>query len=350
MKTHTAHTTLFELPNNVEVELPIPPDTIMEYNEPLIHVGKDTITVAYLAHDDDAEDPQDNDDYFGHIYNCRRHSSSLKDYERVLGLRDGGPDLYLVNEDKAVEEAINRICNDPADLARVAEWCRDHWEQADGCTDEKFIEGNLCRLNELAPVFDTDALLLEMWQEGRHDGTIGDPHAVLLDVFEHGQVCYSVSGHGPQCDFDTARAGACWVPSQYGREELLRRAEVYRLGKITKATLQGKTHYYVSVFDPEGKPVPTHDCLEWHNAFEALSKVKCGWNQPQQEAEAQAARELATQAAATYTDWCNGNTFITVVVTYDLDGNEIDYDTCGGYIGDDSAFEALQEAFKEKVQ
>ena len=35
-----------------------------------------------------------------------------------------------------------------------------------------------------------------------------DHDIFAVDVYEHGQIMYSLSGNGPQCDFDTARGGA----------------------------------------------------------------------------------------------------------------------------------------------
>jgi hypothetical protein len=123
---------------------------------------------------------------------------------------------------------------------------------------------------------------------GDWDGEPRDPYAVLLDVYEHGGVSYSLHGTGTQCQFDTARGGACYVPSDMHREDL---------DKLPRD--------------------------------EALAKV----------------RELAAADAKTYTDWCNGNCFVTVVATYDREGALLDWDSCGGYIGDDDAYAALKEEF-----
>lgn len=40
-----------------------------------------------------------------------------------------------------------------------------------------------------------------------------NPDAVILDVYSHGTDHYSVSGEGMQCEWDTARGGAVWVPA-----------------------------------------------------------------------------------------------------------------------------------------
>lgn len=41
-----------------------------------------------------------------------------------------------------------------------------------------------------------------------------------VDVYEHGLISYSLSGTGPQCDFDTARGGACIaIPNDFTNPE-----------------------------------------------------------------------------------------------------------------------------------
>jgi hypothetical protein len=217
MKTHThtyTHTsTTYTIPDlDIEVELPFTPDLIMEYKEPLVRITDDKIILGYLAHASDCANPCEDDNYMGHIYDCRRHSRTLKDYERALGLGD-------------------------------------------------------------------------------FDGEPRNPYAVLLDVYEHGGISYSLSGQGAQCQFDTARGGAVWVPSEELKKEL----------DLTVAD---------------------------------AAQVR--------------ARELAAQAAKTYTDWCNGNCYGVVVVTYDKEGTEIDHDSCWGYIGTDCAYESLQDLFPKE--
>jgi hypothetical protein len=211
MKTHTGNYYFVPGTDELEVELPIEPSG-MAYREPLVRIEGDQIVLGYLAHDDCAEDPLENDDYAGHIYEARRNGPTLRQYEQARGL-------------------------------------------------------------------------------GRYKGEAPDPYAVLLDVYEHGGIAYSLSGTGQQCQFDTARGGAVWVP-----------------GDLLRADIEASA-------DPAAR-----------------------------------ARECARIDAEQYTAWRNGDCYLTVVVTYDKDGEQIDLDTCGGYYGGDSAYEALQEHFpKEEV-
>lgn len=61
----------------------------------------------------------------------------------------------------------------------------------------EFVQGNPHYINYVS---DPDAWIEEMSVD--HD-------LYSVDVYEHGQVMYSLSGGGPQCQFDTARGGAC---------------------------------------------------------------------------------------------------------------------------------------------
>jgi len=288
MKTHTHTRTTYTIPGTeIEVELPIMPDDIMLYKEPLVRITEDKIVLGYLAHDEHCENPLENG--AGHIYDCRRHSRTLDDYCAALGLRrdGGGLDLELVPEEDVVKECLRRIEADPELFSKALAHCYDHWEPKgqDEETDAEFVGRCLDSIDELTPILDVGAVNLEMWHAGRKNGTIGNPYAVMLDVYEHGGIAYSLSGDGMQCQWDTARAAAVWVPS--------------------KALI------------PE---------IEIHADAET---------------RANRARELAKEAADQCTDWCNGNCFSIVVVTYDKAGNETDHDICSGFVGDDYAYKAL---------
>ena len=68
-------------------------------------------------------------------------------------------------------------------------------------------------LEPLADLF-TEASVEDCWDEACAAGEVGSPFAVSLDIYEHGGVAYSVSGGGMQCQWDTSRGGAVWVPDE----------------------------------------------------------------------------------------------------------------------------------------
>lgn len=362
MKTHTSHkiTTTHTLKDGTEIELELPfkPDCIMDYKDMLVKETADTLTIGYLAHDDDCANPLEDCDGMGAIYECRRHGPTLADYEQALGLADGGPNLDLVDEDAVVERALTQILAD-ADLTETAlAHCNEYWDRAergydpDPDQDEDFIRNCLDSENELYPIIATDSIRLTLWQEGRAAGTIGDKHAVLLDVHEHGQVSYSVNSGG-SADWDTARCGAVWVPDEYAREELLRRAPMYQKGKIEKCRGPGEAY---AVYEYRGSAIDsahTATFSQWHEAFEKLKQAAPqDYLLPMASAERIAARELAAQAATIYTDWRNGNCFGVVVATYSLKGIDVgemlNDDACWGLIGDDYAYDSLKNDYFPK--
>lgn len=351
MKTTTRET--YTIPGtDIEVELPYKPSFIMEHKEPLIRVAEDKVIVGYLADDSNCENPLTSCDGMGAIYECRRHGDTLRDYEKALGLYDGGPDLDLVAEEAVTQAGLHLILNDPLEKEAALERCLDQYAKEGDESDEDFLRRILDSPSELECVLDdVDRLRLALWREGRNNGTIGDKHAVLLDVYEHSGISYSLSGEGMQCQWDTARGGAVWVPDKYAREEIVRRGPVYQKGKIIQQPLKSKTQYGVRTyasfgfFDDVVHPTFEH----WHEAFSYLEQLdNVTYLQPLADAEHDAAREIAKSAAEEYTSWCNGDCYGVVVAIFDRYGEILDEDACWGYIGDDYAYQALQDEFPKE--
>lgn len=343
--THTHTTTTYTIPGTeIEVELPFEPSPIMHYREPLVRITDDKIILGYLADDSDCENPLESDEGMGHIYEARRHGNTLSDYCDALGLRHdgGGPDLDLVPEEDVVAEAHRRLLADQGHeglAVKARDYClANGWDLVEGEGDLKYITRCLDSINELTPVIDIPTIQLDLWREGRKNGTIGSKYAVMLDVYEHGGISYSVSGEGMQCQFDTAKNGAVWVPNDCCLDEIKRRGAVYRKGRIYPGQ---RSDSWAVLHSPLNNVRSSAPFDSWGQAFEYLQALDVEPMHTQDEAEHIAARELAGQAAETYTDWCNGNCFITVVATYDKDGTETDYDTICGFVGADYAYEAL---------
>lgn len=100
---------------------------------------------------------------------------------------------------------------------------------------------------------------------------------VLLDYFEHSGCVWSVSGEGPQCQWDSVRFAGIWVPDR---------------------------------------------CL-----LNEVQKIKLG---PDRFVKM---REWARQACETYTQWCNGEVYGYSVRVMDETGEEISRDSCWGMYG-----------------
>jgi hypothetical protein len=59
-----------------------------------------------------------------------------------------------------------------------------------------------------------------MWEAAMEAGTLGNPDAVMLDLYEHSGQWWSISGHGMQCRWDTTNGAGVWVPDDCLMEEM----------------------------------------------------------------------------------------------------------------------------------
>lgn len=268
--------------------------------------------VGYLCYDEDCQNPLEWCDGMGHIYSSHRDSSTHEEMQEALGLNNNWePDLESLREDAeiaAILEAVKKI-NDSFDngtTVLLVEYShRDYQEDVDvydvvvqypkqkrtlkafeayawndsGRQHVVTFRGNV------QVVRDWDEVALEMWREGRRNGTIGNKYAVMLDVYDHGGTSCSVSGEGMQCMWDTAHGGAVWVPDKCLIEDI----ESY----------------------------------------------------PEDDKRRRRVIELARQACEEYTAWCNGECYGVVVETFTLvgDGDDAEWqsnddnEACWGYIG-----------------
>lgn len=365
--THTTHTATVTLTcgTDVELVLPIEPDSVMMYKDRLQRQVGNTITIGYLAHDSDCQNPLEDGDGYGKILVARRHSSDLPEFYKALGLDSSGSPDYEFDDDEAVEKECDRQLRLMADakhpdgsftLVKIhGDLEGMGFEQGEGSGVFQHVMENIEEI-DLEDYFDFDAIRKALWEKGRADGTIGNKYAISLDVYEHSGISYSLSGGGMQCRFDTARGGALWVPNDVCEEEIKSRGPVYQKGKIVSSQLRTKHQYNVRTYESFGLfDEVVHPPFDtFGEAYQYLKELNWeGYVQPLEDAEHDAARELAKQAADIFTEWSNGNCFGYVVATFELpeeveDGQEIDYedhDSCWGFIGDDDAYSNLKEAF-----
>lgn len=374
-QTHTKNTLTYTTLDGREVELELyhKPDSIMDYKDSLIYENANKVIIGYLSHDDDCMNPLTDCDGMGNIYSAHRNAGRDQHgmMREALGLNsDWEPDLELVCESDIVIRAHKLISESnrlhqgasPRRFIDALDYCEENYQRDDDDqTDLEFVCDCLSDYDNLRE-FDADwieEVAMELWKEGRESGLYGNAWAVSLDVYEHGGVAYSVSGEGMQCQFDTARGGAVWVPDDVAEDEIVSRGKVYQKGKIIDANiLRGdgnkffvRTYAKFGEFDDVVHPGFKH----WYDAYQylkGLDESSLTYLQPLMDAQYDAARELAKQACSVYTDWCNGACYGYVVETFDLEGveegDEIeseDQDAVWGFVGDDHAYDSLQEAF-----
>lgn len=355
-----------------------------EHHDPIVELICDgrVAVVGYLSHDNDPSiHPLKDFDGQGRIYGRGRYAMERDDEGNVrqaLGLNgDWEPDLdhsevesrfeeaYLewlgAQSDEEIREILSILwgcdfnaitdeavrCN-RLDMAEVDGRIHCEFEEAvydltEACPEE--VDGKQIREYEFVlPVHPLLKSRMECWEEARAAGEIGDVDAVVLDVYEHGGVAWSVSGEGMQCRWDTSSGAGVWVPDTCARDEILRRALVYDYVRIVERGYRTKARY--GVIAPDGSEVCEKE--SWAVAFDAATTVRNACAQagekPVRNGRAAAAEELARSAVEEYNKWLVGDVWGVCFEAYLVDGDgeqgEMIYgDACWGFIGNEYAEE-----------
>lgn len=357
--THT-HSYTSTLVDGIDVVLAHSPlDFLNRFSE---KVGN-KIVVGYIVDDSDAENPLENMDGEGSIYTAHRHGSTLRKFFEAIG-RDRNGDL---DYDSLLEhpEAFKALWTDvAANESEFRGWLLEQTTFVDaGDKPEAVYKREAEKLWDrtggcnaiAAAIYDfgfTSKVEDQLYRKLVADGKIGDPDAVLLDVYEHSGVVYSVSGTGMQCQFDTSNGGAVWVPEEFAREEVTRRAVVYRHGMIQSSTLGS---HKVWTFQLDGEEKATGTFSSWGECFEAASKRVEGIDGGDERlGRRRAAAELAQSACKLYTDYCNGSVYGVVVETHRVsEGSDesevVDVESVYGFYGIEAAEEELKTQFESEV-
>lgn len=235
---------------------------------------------------------------------------------------------------------------------------REGWEFALDYVAEWFLD--VPRWAELEPgwrdkLADLAQLLCEReaqaaWERALVAGSIGHPLAVLLDIYEHGGVVYSVTGSGMQCRWDTTRGGAVWVPDE-GAEDHIRRNVLRGLG--------------VGDAGSKDDPLAARDSFDgvntWTGAYAARSRAMAGMVEaagvsigPPELGRllAEEAERYCCGVLEDYNAWVNGEVYGVVVYVLDrATGRRIkahDHESWG-YLGSEHAEDSLEEAVLSAV-
>ncbi|MGV3492451.1 MAG: hypothetical protein BGO74_06070 [Burkholderiales bacterium 68-12] len=194
------------------------------------------------------------------------------------------------------------------------------------------------------------------WKRARAAGRIGSPLAVLLDIYEHGGVVYSVAGQGMQCPWDTTRGGAIWVPDQQAEDNI--RCNVLR------ALGGGEVRWFGATGGGNEPPVVRHSNDGGHtwdgdHATEAGPLAAWADARGLSLAPAELAATLAEEATRycqavleEYNAWVNGEVYGVVVYVLDrATGRRIEDrdEECWGFIGHAYAEETLEDTVLSTV-
>lgn len=313
------------------------PAAIMDYQEAFWRISPngDLAVVGYLVDDTDCPNPLVDFDGMGEIITARRNAGA-KQHEKMqkaLGLdTNWSPDLDIPSNDSIQQAFIDIAVTDKEMIERA----RNH----DPAMTVKAFAEKLVEDGDMPSSIVYEKVLLAAWKEGRETGTIGDPLAVPLDVYEHGGVAYSVSGTGMQDKFDTSRGGALWLPDSVARENIAYQAIQALLPAGTEvhyaSTTEGKNEIRYAL--PDGS---THGSFA--NFLDAIKAAAIAQDISLAPAVVlQKMRDIAiedaTSAAEQYTDWSNGNTFgyvlDTFIKTIQGEWEHDESDDVYGFIGD----------------
>ena len=371
IRRHTHFTTTIDTPEGytLDVELPV---NLNDWENPEIitRFTQNHIIVGYLAHDDCPSNPLEHCDGMGKIHHHPRSSYGRhdSDYYEVLGLDSYGdpvidedkmqmlwrekalalpdevftpykPDDETIDPEHFAQDLRLQLADEPAGDYTL-------WDMVRGAFGPCVLHGNWELDQEQRDSLETalDDHLTWDWDDVQKECWVGSaPDAVLLDLYDHSGVTWSVSGGGMQCRWDTSRGESVWVPDTYAREEIDTRAPIYDHAVVHETNwLKGRNRKYR--LEVDGKTIKEGD--DWiplyHIAKEiARLRVKAGmpaWNNGRRTA----ARKLAANAAESYTDYCNGNAYGVIVAVYNMDGDLVEDDACWGYLGSEYAKECLE--------
>jgi len=349
------------------------------------------VVAGGLYNDSDSQNPMEEGSANGSIYHRGRRASGNEEacfYETTGMDGDGEKDL---NSD-AVSDALSdrceillrknksimmTLCNLMRDRSQVVTWqmvfdriseavLQEGWEYAMDYiadyffgerywhnVDEKYHQ-SLDALSDMFSLSEAE----RAWGDAVSAGKLGNPLAVLVDIYEHSGVSYSVSGSGSQCRWDTTRAGAVWVPCD-NAEENIRSKVLSNLGV-------GEVKWFGNIGGPEGDTLNARFSLDgenwvgegmgwkWKQALDAMIEasgvVVC---------RDDLARLMATEAEAyckgvleEYSSWANGDVY--GVCYYVIDRNtgkriEEKDEECWGFIGSKYAEKELENGILSLV-
>jgi hypothetical protein len=356
-----------ELDDGTSLELEAP-FTLNSWEQPEVKIKQvgDRIVVAYLAHDSDAQNPL-NDGGSGQIHHhpSSRYGRRDSDYYSALGLDSYGN--IRVDEDavqahwralvKALPVELFIIGGHEEEAADFRQALAD--EEAGDFTVEAQIRSALIYEFDLTN-YDCAKLTEQIephlewdWEQVAQEcAEEGDKDAVLLDLYDHSGVSYSVSGHGVRCRWDTSIGAAVWVPDEYARDEIERRAEVYKYAYVDDSGYSRGRGIKHTLYVQNTKWTKQSD--DWRELYQLAKEIarlkKKAGEPPEFDGRRIATLELAESACESYTAWSNGDCYGVCVGIYDLEGNLIEDPTCWGYVGSEWAEEALDEEFDSWVK
>jgi hypothetical protein len=335
-----------------DFELSQSPSSIMDCHDKFVFITENKALLGYLVDDSDCENPLTSCDGEGRVYASNRHATreSRQGFQEALGFdSDFNP---RVDED----EIFNRyeayfVANMP-----IADCPEKIDDRADGESDEAYLK----RCAQVDFDLDKSTVIFPKALEEIRKALYleaGNPLAVMLDVYEHSGISYSVSGEGMQDRWDTARGGAVWVPDETAKQEIEYRVikallpagvSVEYLSSAEKAADLAGMDVKYTLPDGTTKAVCGNFIAGIRAAAAAMGiALDDAVIQTSMQTEAS---NYARSCVENYTKWCNGETYGFVIDKYVKDGNgywdKDDSDSCYEFIGSEHALEEMNSVAK----
>lgn len=353
-----------------ELDLPFKTTELSEYYKENIHIVGNELIVGYLSDDHHCETPFSEGS--GLVYSAHRNSTTHEEMQDSLALNhEWLPDLSLI---EGYEERLRSLWLQKAQNSLEFQIWAEQTPGARPTYSEAYYKRRAAKLwrEDVCSIDDFDfthEVKVELWSSLRSEGLIGDQCAVMLDCYEHGGQCWSISGAGIQDRWDTANGIGCWIPDEVAKEEIERRAACYSFGQIKDngawSKSGGRKLYYVE-FDSDFATNENRKFNSWSDAFEWMMQVvnkhkplrrKLSTEKRLLIGRRRAATELAECTLETYNQWLQGSVFGVVIATFNNVGTQDnpkwafdDSEEVWGYIGGDNAMEEMTYLVKSKVE
>ena len=338
--------------NNVTVTtLPfeIAPSPIMFYMDYGIKESGKTLTVSYLADDEDGENPVMYCDGMGAIFTSHRNArrSEHERMQEALALDSSwDPDLSLL-ESGAPELAFRKAWIAAAKQhVEFMVWADETGRRSN--PDEAYYHRRAsafwreCGRSGIGGVSIwhfafSESVAHEVWADLREQGVIGAKDLVMLDCYEHGGQSWSISGTGTQCRWDTSRGAGVWVPDADCIAAIELQKAVYAFGDINK--VRGSWQVSLDASDTTRSFSTEDQAYLWLSIYAEGKKVtKKMLATGRDRAHYHICRGVLDQ----YNAWLAGECYGVVVATFSNIGTEAEpewelegSDETWGYIGSD---------------
>jgi len=333
----------------VECELSHEP---VEYFDTLSTKVGDKRVFAYIVSDNDVDYDNLVGEGMGFLVDFRDSRRGETEGYLALGYtRDGDPDFETVY-DKHTTEFFTRykrmLKGKYTDVAIAAAF--DCFVAEIDDEIEERIMRNAYAYQDLPFENDVETVLKGMWNEPEYFP--GEPYAQLLDCYSHSGECWSLSGHGTQCRWDTSRGAGVWIPDKHCLEEIHRRGDLDAVAFIEENRLRGKKYalYRVEWVEPQMHvlhEVKTSDNYgELVGEREALHKNRSANTEWQREWGRQhRAESLCRGFLETHNAVINGDVWGIVCEVFDENGTQVDEESCWGFVGSSYAQQEMEEEF-----